>query len=417
MGLFNNIKKILFEDDDEEDETTEIPTFTKEDVEETEVKMEPVEVKEEPIKTNDNSYFPNVKRDIDLNFDEKDILGEIPGAAEVISKEEPKVEEVVPPAVEEPKEKKNSVFLSFDEEEFERLNSKIVRNESRAKKINHDLPNADVRKANNNFSSTTTREVRSTNTDKYKIDNDAGAKVFTPSPIISPVYGILDKNYTKDEIVDKKGGIKRQIVPKPIVRKKEVKPSNEVELPKVDNSRPVDIDSVRRKAFGLLDDLPKEVSKPVVKEEKNTNSLNEVEVKPVEVKPVEVKKPEEDFITKTVNNDLHEAVDLNEKNLSVEDQLDEKFSVDDMVSNDSYDDEDIEIDKVLDNKPKMLDDLEKTSTLQILDDIERELNSIKPSTEEETPLEEDKPKGETLEKDLYNLIDSMYVEREEEDNG
>ena len=28
-------------------------------------------------------------------------------------------------------------------------------------------------------------------------------KVFRPSPIISPVYGVLDKNYRKEEIVDK----------------------------------------------------------------------------------------------------------------------------------------------------------------------------------------------------------------------
>lgn len=29
-------------------------------------------------------------------------------------------------------------------------------------------------------------------------------KVFKPSPIISPVYGVLDKNYHKEDIVTKK---------------------------------------------------------------------------------------------------------------------------------------------------------------------------------------------------------------------
>ena len=78
--------------------------------------------------------------------------------------------------------------------------------------------------------------------------------------------------------------------------------------------------------------------------------------------------------------------------------------------------------------------MEKTSTLQILDDIEKELNSIKPITknrEEEEEIEQEEipepaPKTEkeklesndTLENDLFNLIDSMYEEgEEEEDNG
>ena len=66
----------------------------------------------------------------------------------------------------------------------------------------------------------------------------------------------------------------------------------------------------------------------------------------------------------------------------------------------------------------MLDDLEKTSTLQILDDIEKELNSIKPISKDVSIIDEDDEivsKDDTLEKDLFNLIDSMYEEGEEEE--
>ena len=66
----------------------------------------------------------------------------------------------------------------------------------------------------------------------------------------------------------------------------------------------------------------------------------------------------------------------------------------------------------------MLDDLEKTSTLQILDDIEKELNSIKPISKDVSVIDEDDEivsKDDTLEKDLFNLIDSMYEEGEEEE--
>jgi hypothetical protein len=73
-------------------------------------------------------------------------------------------------------------------------------------------------------------------------------------------------------------------------------------------------------------------------------------------------------------------------------------------------------------QPKVLDEMEKTSTLQILDDIEKELNSIKPISEEEEIKEDEDikekiEKSETLENDLFNLIDSMYEEGEEEENG
>ncbi len=79
-------------------------------------------------------------------------------------------------------------------------------------------------------------------------------KIFRPTPIISPIYGILDKNYKKDEIVQKK----------------------EVRLTSA-SSKKVDLDSVREKAYGDLatditasiDDEPakKRVEKPTNLEE------------------------------------------------------------------------------------------------------------------------------------------------------
>ncbi len=59
----------------------------------------------------------------------------------------------------------------------------------------------------------------------------AGKTGFKPTPIISPIYGILDKNYRKEEVVDKKD-----------------KPSSYV------SRKNVDLDFVRNKAFGTLED-------------------------------------------------------------------------------------------------------------------------------------------------------------------
>ena len=79
-------------------------------------------------------------------------------------------------------------------------------------------------------------------------------KIFRPTPIISPIYGILDKNYKKDEIVQKK----------------------EVRLTSA-SSKKVDLDSVREKAYG---DLASDISasmddEPVKTPEKKPTNLEE----------------------------------------------------------------------------------------------------------------------------------------------
>ena len=79
-----------------------------------------------------------------------------------------------------------------------------------------------------------------TNPDKeIKIHEYGGAfkqhekKTFHPSPIISPIYGVLDQNYKKDDIVTKK----------------------EVRITSSYKSKNIDVDSVREKAYGNNDDI------------------------------------------------------------------------------------------------------------------------------------------------------------------
>ena len=422
MGLFDNIKKILFEDDEEEETTKSMPVYTdKEEVKEEPKTPEVVKVPEvqpvveEPIKMNESFNFSNVKRDIDLPFDEKDVLDDIVSNKEIVKK--PEV--VKQPVLETPvvREEKKSVFLSFDEDEFDRLNSRVNRNEARVRQDikTNSVPNVEARKANNNFSSTSTSRDNRVDNDRYRISSTPVKKTFTPSPIISPVYGILDKNYTKDDIVDKKDGLKREKIVKPVVKNENVKTiedaekevaKEEIKIEEkpivVEKTTPVvDIDSVRKKAYGELEDLEKTLTDIQLPE------LNEVKV-------VETEEAEEVSI-------------VNEFDTSVEDELDTNFVVEDV----EIDEEEKELDKVVDEvieskeektrtKPQLLDDLEKTSTLQILDDIEKELNSIKPISndiEEDIEIEHVVQKDDTLEKDLFNLIDSMYEEGEEEEDN
>ena len=78
-------------------------------------------------------------------------------------------------------------------------------------------------------------------------------KEFKPTPIISPIYGILDKNYTKDEIVTKK----------------EIRISS--------SPKNVDLDSIREKAYGdLASDITASMYEDVEeepKEEKGDDNL------------------------------------------------------------------------------------------------------------------------------------------------
>ena len=66
---------------------------------------------------------------------------------------------------------------------------------------------------------------------------------FHPTPIISPIYGVLDKNYRKEEVIDKKD-----------------RPSSYV------SRRDASIDSVRKKAYGDISILDTKVEDNVIEE-------------------------------------------------------------------------------------------------------------------------------------------------------
>ncbi len=151
---------------------------------------------------------------------------------------------------------------------------------------------------------------------------------FKPSPVISPVYGILDKNYKKEDL---------------IVNKSETK-------------KDIDVDVVRKKAFGTLEeDLEKTLNKPVEK------FYSEKQEKKNKIK---------------------------EDNKSIEDML-EETSYD--VINIKKDMEENNDDEIYDNKV--------------------ELKTIDKPKEKNKKVNEE----ENIENDLFDLIDSMYDNREDEE--
>ena len=65
-----------------------------------------------------------------------------------------------------------------------------------------------------------------------KVEEKVEKKVFKPTPIISPVYGVLDKNYHKEDIKQK----------------------NNYSSSAYYNHKDVSIDDIRKKAYGTLED-------------------------------------------------------------------------------------------------------------------------------------------------------------------
>ncbi|MBE6152038.1 MAG: hypothetical protein E7165_01835 [Firmicutes bacterium] len=102
------------------------------------------------------------------------------------------------------KEEKPQVPIFFDDNDFASL-------ERREKKEEKKVPKLEER---------------------YK-GKEEEKKAFRPTPIISPVYGVLDKNYHKEDITPKKK-----------------QPTTSY----YDNKSSVSIDDVRKKAFGTLED-------------------------------------------------------------------------------------------------------------------------------------------------------------------
>lgn len=158
-------------------------------------------------------------------------------------------------------------------------------------------------------------------------------KIFKPSPIISPIYGILDKDYKKDEVVSK--------------------PVRE-EKPVIKDSATT-YDTVRRKAYGTLED----------ELEDTLNSMNKLT-------------PE--AISNEVNKIDKSVDELDKKTNKIEDLISKIESTTSDVS---------------------VGELEDKMELEHFDDDDDEPVSDKTMT------------NSTLEHDLFNLIDSMYDDKED----
>lgn len=202
-------------------------------------------------------------------------------------------------------------------------------------------------------------ETEKARTDKYKdlfkentTTSSKPDRIFKPSPVISPVYGVLDKNYTREEIIERQENITRTTNPKDM-----------------------NYDAVRRKAYGTLED----------ELESTLSKLSEPEIHEKVEKPVtkEEEKSIEDLLNEIEGNRNMSIGDIEEK---IKDKMEEEES----ISDDEF----------------LKEFMARTSKK------EEEEETIK--EEKATTKEEDVDADKTLEHDLFNLIDSMYEDKEGE---
>lgn len=176
-------------------------------------------------------------------------------------------------------------------------------------------------------------------------------KKFKPTPIISPVYGVLDQNYKKEDVV-----VKSDILRSP---------------------KELTLEEVRKRAFGTLeDDLEQNLTQDIEKE------------------------TEDDKVIK-----LKETLEK-KKDITVEAPVDKMKTIGELIEEESVEVDIPVIDSIND------DEVEYNNDEVILEEPK---NTIEDLLEEDEEMKEsyDEDEIDDDEADLFSLIDSMYEEKGE----
>lgn len=189
-------------------------------------------------------------------------------------------------------------------------------------------------------------------------------RIFRPSPVISPVYGVLDKNYRKEEIVSKR----------------EVKRSSSSY-----SSNYMDLDAVRNKAYG---DLSSDMGLAMSEEERIADEDQKIFEEMA-------KKEEDNLLVDMRDDDATPAVDK----VTVGD-AEEYFN--DLGLQYNVDYKDASKERVTGRR------------VTLHQPQEEEPEEVEERKEEPIAIEDDAPVPDGLEDNLFDLIDSMYEDKEKE---
>lgn len=232
MKIFNKLVNILFDEQEEE-----IPVITKSTNEKKETKKPVEDAKDEVLVTKVERPVSTISTDDDL-FDMPKF------------KEETEIEKETT---------KTFNFPAIDDEDFGIFEEKRTTKKSEKKEKKEGsrfdfLSSTDYKKSSSHTS------AKESSYDSSYGQDDKDKKPFTLSPIISPVYGILNENYKKEDIVTRDNSQNR-------------------------SKTEIDLDEVRKKAYGTLED---EISESL---SKKTEEI------------VDIKPTDEDKLLNTLSDD------------------------------------------------------------------------------------------------------------------
>lgn len=214
-----------------------------------------------------------------------------------------------------------------------------------------------------------------------KEDNKENIKKFQATPIISPIYGVLNKNYHKDEIEPADGN------------------NYEINRP----SKSIDFDSVRKKAYGdtLVDDIKNNMMCENCDYYKKANSCKKKMTDDNLMYDALCEKEE-------INNDitLDEATE-NYYDYGVE--YEKKNDIN------SYNEDDVKIVNHDEDESFHETHKEKKNGVPPVKSSINLLSTLKKSMGDDEEIGDNNKKEKNLEltDDLFNLIDSMYDERDD----
>ncbi len=219
MKLIEKLKNVFFEEvtDDDEEELPQPQTFAK--------KIEVPKKKPEIVK------------------EEKSVFKE---------NDEVESKPIIPH--EEEKHEENTFPMMFDDDDFveeKKDDLEFNRSSEISTRRDHELPERELYHGKKEISYVESiRKPSYSYTKSYYEEKET--KGFKPSPIISPIYGILDKNYRKEEVVTKK------------------------ETRVTTGRTNFDLDSVRNKAFGNDDEIVQDKKTREKEESKENKKIYDV---------------------------------------------------------------------------------------------------------------------------------------------
>ena len=353
--------------------------FTDEEiVEEEEVEEEPIkirEIKKEETKEHKLPTFMREKIEKEEKKQKEKAHKENNSNKEI---KEEKSKEETKSIIEEIKEEKIKEFKFpvFDESDFvEPTRTSRQAKREKEEEIKKEEIKKEIKEHKDSIIKT---ETKVSKLYKDKKEPEKEDKRFKATPIISPIFGVLDKNYVPDDVETRKGG----------------------NYEKSRHSKNVDFDSVRKKAYGSEKTLEEEIKDNLICE--NCEYLK---------KAKSCKKN-----NNTNDNVMYEALCENKK---------EDITIDEATEN--YFDYGKIYEKKKEIDPIYLDEDENEDEVKIInhEDVQKRekkevppvkssinlLSTIKKSEGEKS--EEKKEKDLELTGDLFNLIDSMYEERDD----